>query len=70
MPDICMCRGGGCPVRGACWRYLARPSERQGYFQETPFIERNCEHFWPVNWDEKEKPYPVTRKEFDDETCN
>lgn len=51
MPDICMCKGVGCPLRNACYRFTAEPSEyRQSYFTEEPFnpISGECEYQWPI----------------------
>lgn len=31
MPDISMCVGGDCPVKGECLRYVATPWYRQAY---------------------------------------
>lgn len=48
MPDICMCRGESCPLKGDCYRYTATPSEyRQSYFTEIPYEKDGCDYFWP-----------------------
>jgi len=57
MPDISMCMGYDnasgieCPMREACYRYLASPCEyRQSYLLDAPFIIEpdgiSCEYFW------------------------
>ena len=49
MPDIAMCEGIGCPMRDACYRYTATPSEfRQSYFMDIPYNKESgeCEHYW------------------------
>ena len=62
MPDITLCRGGTCPLRKKCHRYLARPYPiGQSYFAEVPYEEtrsftsqqevvmgdRKCDYYWP-----------------------
>lgn len=49
MPDITMCDGKGCPLKQNCYRFTAKPNERQSYFAEAPW-ERDgrskyCAHF-------------------------
>ena len=52
MPDITMCKGGDCPLKETCWRYLAVPGKYgQSYFKEIPFYFKNeitteCEYYW------------------------
>jgi len=45
MPDIEMCQNKKCKDKETCYRYKAKPSERQGYAE---FSEKNCEYYWPV----------------------
>lgn len=53
MPDITLCRGGTCPLRKKCHRYLARPYPiGQSYFAEVPYELRDtqtneCDYYWP-----------------------
>ena len=52
MPDIAMCKGGGCELKELCYRYTAEPSPyMQSYFTEPPFKEKmggsDCEYYWP-----------------------
>lgn len=48
MPDITMCKGGDCPLKENCYRYLAEPCEYQSYFMEAPFDNSKCEHYWEI----------------------
>jgi len=55
MPDIAMCEGKDCPIKEACYRYTATPSEyRQSYFAEIPYNkeEDKCDHYMPI-WQKK-----------------
>lgn len=45
MPDITMCRGGDCPLKNSCYRFLAKPSELQSY-TTPPFKDGKCEIYW------------------------
>ena len=49
MPDIAMCKGGECPIRENCWRYIAPASRWQSYIETPPFTEEGCDYFWDVN---------------------
>jgi hypothetical protein len=49
MPDITMCKGEGCPIKNNCYRNIAKPSEYQSYFEESPFDGERCEMFWGEN---------------------
>lgn len=49
MPDISMCKGGECPLKENCYRYLATPSEYlQSYLSNPPYNEekKECEYYW------------------------
>jgi hypothetical protein len=52
MPDITMCSGQGCPLRGTCYRYTAKPTPHwQSYFQYPPYrLQDNgqveCDSYW------------------------
>ena len=48
MPDITMCEGKDCVKRDTCFRYRARPSERQSY---SDFYngEKPCIHYWNID---------------------
>ena len=52
MPDIAKCRGGNCPLRDSCYRFLADDSEhRQAYLSTVPYglLHANyCEMFAPI----------------------
>ncbi len=48
MPDITMCEGIECPMRDACYRYTATPSEfDQYYFIGMPYNDESgeCEEY-------------------------
>jgi hypothetical protein len=51
MPDITMCSGNGCPIKDGCYRYYAKPSERQSYFIEPPYNHevKGCPEYWTRN---------------------
>lgn len=50
MPDITMCTGEDCPLKGTCHRATATPSELQPYFVDPPFKEKmggaECAYYW------------------------
>jgi len=57
MSDITKCNSEDCPVRDECYRYTAKPSDRQSYFS-TPPLKRSvidgknivtCEFYWGDN---------------------
>ena len=45
-----MCNGKQCPVKNSCYRYIAKPSQWQSYFTETPydFEKEECEYIWYI----------------------
>ena len=50
MPDIAMCKGGGCTIKENCIRYTAEPTPyRQTYFAKPPYKKKmggsSCEYF-------------------------
>lgn len=48
MPDITMCSGEGCPKKEQCYRFTARPDQRQSYFAKPPINDRGeCSYFLP-----------------------
>ena len=49
MPDITMCMGEGCPVKNHCYRHIAKPSDYQSYFVESPWDGEKCEMLWSDN---------------------
>ena len=51
MPDICMCFGMGCPEKETCYRYTAKPSEYQSYFEHPPYLDGECEYYWKTEHD-------------------
>jgi hypothetical protein len=44
--DITMCKGRGCPIKKACYRYTSKPDQRQSYFVTPPFQGDKCEMYW------------------------
>lgn len=46
MPDIAKCWGGDCPVKENCFRYTAKPSDRQSYFVNPPYENGKCVYYW------------------------
>jgi hypothetical protein len=46
MPDIAKCWGRECPVKEKCFRFTAKPSERQTYFANPPMRDGKCDFFW------------------------
>lgn len=51
MPDISMCYGKKCPLKGLCYRFLAKPSYWQTYFSNPPYNKKTqkCEYYWSMN---------------------
>ena len=49
MPDITMCKGEGCPLADACYRYTAEPDLYQGYFIKEPWQPSmgRCDFYTP-----------------------
>lgn len=45
MPDISMCRNHECPLKDACYRYTATPSDRQPYHPYEPNENGTCDTF-------------------------
>ena len=52
MPDITMCINLKCPHNTSCYRFLAKPAERQSYsdFQTNPIYstQDNCQYYYPI----------------------
>jgi hypothetical protein len=47
-PDITMCKGGDCPLRDNCHRYLAKPYRvGQSYCAIVPYKDGECKYYWP-----------------------
>lgn len=46
MPDITMCKGGNCPLKYSCKRYMSLPDEWQAFFAHVPYNKDGCEHYW------------------------
>ena len=64
MPDITMCKGGGCPRKDKCYRYTAKPCEyMQSYFVNTPIDpeDTECKYFYGTV-DERSAPPKTTRQ--------
>jgi hypothetical protein len=49
MPDISMCKGGNCPHKEKCYRFMAEPSYYQTYFAEPPNKGDKCDYYWGEN---------------------
>jgi hypothetical protein len=46
MPDIAMCRGGGCPRRRECYRHRAVPmTQRQSSMPPPVRDDGSCDYF-------------------------
>jgi hypothetical protein len=65
MPDISMCRGElageTCPLRDACWRYIARPNpDRQAYLIPEA-VGEDCDAYWGVRGRDKTLPLGARR---------
>lgn len=58
MPDITMCVNTKCPIREFCYRYRAKPDERQSFamFEFTPkgSYLTQCAEFWGLQ--EEKRP--------------
>jgi hypothetical protein len=54
MPDITLCTGEGCPLKDECYRYKAKPSERQSYFERPPYKGDKCDYFSKL-WQKENK---------------
>lgn len=53
MPDIAMCTDKECPSRVHCYRYIAKPSERQSYAEFKHDSER-CQFYESTSvWDDR-----------------
>ena len=52
MPDICMCKGTGCPHKEKCYRFTAEPCIYQSYFLDPPIKDGKCDHYWGKNGQE------------------
>ena len=46
MSDITKCNGAGCKIKESCYRYMAKSSEPQSYFLESPIKDGKCEMYW------------------------
>jgi len=46
MLTILKCKGGDCPLKGKCYRYLSPFDDL--YFESIPWDGTNCEQFWEV----------------------
>jgi hypothetical protein len=50
MPDISLCRNTRCPSCVHCYRFRARPSDRQSYCGFTvPEGQTKCSHYWSTS---------------------
>ena len=49
MPDIIMCEGKGCKTKNTCYRFTAKPSQYQSYFQGSPIKNNGCDYYWNKN---------------------
>lgn len=48
MTDIAKCKGGECPLKDTCYRYLSKAGHYQTYFNAPPYQGNRCDHYWPV----------------------
>ncbi len=53
-PDIAMCGNKTCPLKLACYRFVAEPNpfrQSYGHFQwdEDNEGEVTCDYYWPVD---------------------
>lgn len=49
MPDITMCKGNGCILRGTCYRFKAVPDMYQSYFMGSVNNDDNtCDYYWKM----------------------
>lgn len=48
--DITKCKGEGCMITKLCYRYTAKPSERQSYFVESPCKIIDNKFTCPMYW--------------------
>ena len=52
MADISKCKGGDCPLKDKCYRYVVIPSDYQSYFFDIPYKVVNnhliCEYFYEL----------------------
>ena len=49
MADISKCKGGNCPLKNNCYRYLVPTNKyRQLWLTEIPYDKNKetCEHYW------------------------
>lgn len=52
MPNITLCPGGECPLRGNCYRHLTFGSRLwQSYFAEPPYEDEDCDYYIPEKKD-------------------
>ena len=47
MPDIAMCQNRECPIRGTCYRYLAKPLWFQTY-SDYRHGDDGCSYWWEI----------------------
>ena len=47
--DITMCSGKGGDFKERCFRFTAKPSDRQSYFVNPPIKDGKCDLFWGEN---------------------
>ena len=56
MPDITMCLNTDCPSREACYRFVAKPSDRQAVDWFSPEKGKpKCNKFWFIGCDHVKK---------------
>lgn len=50
MADISMCANELCPSRFTCYRFIAKPSDRQSYIMgKKTRPEEECPYFWQAD---------------------
>lgn len=61
MPDISMCSNKNCPLKDKCYRFTAKPNERQAY-SDFPGGE-DCEYYWPdYSANDWKKKYKISKQ--------
>jgi hypothetical protein len=55
MADITKCKDCMCSLRETCYRYTAKPSDRQSYFIGTPRNNNECEYYWETKTEKNDE---------------
>ena len=46
MSDITLCKGGECPKKDKCYRFISVGDGRQSYFTKPPYEKKKCKYYW------------------------